>query len=117
MSHAKQLHNRRYLDNSLQIINRMGLPSNVQADLCPQGQERGIATVQEAIEQALEEELTTARGCERYVPLPWGRRPEQTRSGTSGRELLPQYGGIPTLACTQTPSGQWPPHVADHHPI
>ena len=97
MSHAKQLHTRRYLDDYLQIINRMGLPSNVQADLCQQVQDMVIATVQEAIEQALEEELTTAIGCERYVHLPWGRRPEQTRSGTYCRELLTQYGCIPNL--------------------
>src|SRR5262245_51217115 len=97
MSHAKQLPNRRYLDDYLQIINRAGLPSHVQTDICQQVQERVIATVQEAREQALEEELTTVIGCERSVHLPWGRRPEQTRSGTYCRELLTQYGGMPNL--------------------
>ena len=28
MSHAQQLHNRRYLDGSMQIINRTGFPDN-----------------------------------------------------------------------------------------
>ena len=34
MSHAKQLHNRRYLNDYLEIINRAGLPGNVKNDLC-----------------------------------------------------------------------------------
>jgi len=38
MSHAQQLHHRRSLDDSRQIINRRGLPSTVQGDVCQQGQ-------------------------------------------------------------------------------
>jgi Transposase, Mutator family len=97
MSHAKQLHNRRYLDDYLQIVNRTGLLSNVQVDVCQQVQDMVIATVQSAIEQALEEELTTLIGCECYAHLPWGRRPDQTRSRTYCRTLLTQYGCIPAL--------------------
>ena len=33
MSHAKQLHNRRYLNDYLEIINREGLPGNIKNDL------------------------------------------------------------------------------------
>ena len=36
MSHAQQLHNRRYLDGYMQIINRAGLPDNVKAEVCQQ---------------------------------------------------------------------------------
>ena len=34
MSHAKQLHHRRYLNDYLEIINCEGLPGNVKTDLC-----------------------------------------------------------------------------------
>jgi hypothetical protein len=46
MSHAKQLHNRRYLDDYLTIMNRAGLPDNVKAQVCQQVQQAVIATVQ-----------------------------------------------------------------------
>ena len=36
MSHAKQLHNRRYFDDYMEIINRKGLPGNVKSELCEQ---------------------------------------------------------------------------------
>ena len=39
MSHAKQLHHRRYLNDYLEIINREGLPGNVKSDLCLQVQD------------------------------------------------------------------------------
>ena len=52
MSHAKQLPNRRYLNDSLEIINREGLPGNVKSDLCLQVQNTVIATVQHVIEGA-----------------------------------------------------------------
>ena len=105
MSHAKQLHNRRSLDDYLEIINRTGLPGKVQADVCQQVQDMVIATVQGALEQALEEELTTYVGCGRYAHLPWGRGPEQTRSGTYCRALLTQYGCIPDLPVPQLRRG------------
>ena len=73
MSHAKQLHNRRYLDDYLEIINRTGLPCNVRADVCQQVQAMVIVTVQSAIEQALEEELSTSIGCGRYVQVDFPR--------------------------------------------
>jgi hypothetical protein len=57
MSHAKQLHNRRYLDDSVEIINRTGLPGNVKVEVGHHVQEMVIATVQGVIEQTLEEEL------------------------------------------------------------
>ena len=52
MSHAKQLHNRRYLNDYLEIINREGLPGNVKTDLCLTVQDTVIATVQHVIEAA-----------------------------------------------------------------
>jgi len=36
MSHAKQLHHRRYFDDYMEIINRKGLPGNVTSELCEQ---------------------------------------------------------------------------------
>ena len=59
MSHAKQLHNQRYFDDYLEIINRTGLPGNVKSEVCQHVHHAVIATVQRVIEQALEEELTT----------------------------------------------------------
>ena len=97
MSHAKQLHNRRYFDDYLEIINRRGLPGNVKTAVCQQVRQTVITTVQHVIEQALEEELRAYLGLARYERRPWGRPPESTRSGTYRRALLTQYGGIPNL--------------------
>jgi hypothetical protein len=52
MSHAKQLHHRRDLNDSLEILHREGLPGNVKNDLCRKGQDPVIATVQHGIEAA-----------------------------------------------------------------
>jgi len=62
MSHAKQLHNRRSWHDSLEIINREGLPGNIKNDLCHQVQATVIATVQHGIEAALDEELSASLG-------------------------------------------------------
>src|SRR2546425_9728579 len=97
MSHAKQLHHRRYLNDYLEIINREGLPGNVKTDLCLTVQDTVIATVQHVIEAALEEELHAYLGLDRYEHLPWGRPPESTRSGSYQRALLTQYGPIADL--------------------
>ena len=97
MSHAKQLHHRRYLNDYLEIINREGLPGNVKSDLCLQVQNTVIATVQHVIEEALAEELYAYLGLARYEHLPWGRPPESTRSGSYQRELITQYGRIAAL--------------------
>ena len=59
MSHAKQLHNRRYFDDYMEIINRKGLPGNVKSELCEQVNRAVLATTQRIIEGALEEEVTT----------------------------------------------------------
>ena len=97
MSHAKQLHHRRYLNDYLEIINREGLPGNVKTNLCLTVQDTVIATVQHVIEAALEEELRAYLGLDRYEHLPWGRPPESTRSGSYQRALLTQYGPIADL--------------------
>ena len=97
MSHAKQLHHRRYLNDYLEIINREGLPGNVKNDLCLDVQNVVITTVQQVIEEALEEELRAYLGLERYEHLPWGRPEELTRSGSYRRELITQYGPIADL--------------------
>jgi hypothetical protein len=97
MSHAKQLHHRRYLNDSLEIINREGLPGNIKTDLCLTVQATVIATVQHVIEAALEEELRASLGLDRYEHVPWGRPPEATRSGSSQRAWLTQYGPIADL--------------------
>jgi hypothetical protein len=52
MSHAKQLHHRRYLNDSLEIIHREGLPGNGKTDLCLTVQDTVIATVPHVIEAA-----------------------------------------------------------------
>ena len=97
MSHAKQLHHRRYFDDYLEIINRPGLPGNVKTELCQHVNHAVMATPQSVIEQALEAELTAYLGAERYEHLPFGRGPEQTRSGYYSRELITQYGRIADL--------------------
>jgi len=65
MSHAKQLHNRRYFDDSMEIINRKGLPGNVKSELCEQVNRAVVGTTQQVIEQALEAELSAYLGAER----------------------------------------------------
>ena len=97
MSHAKQLHNRRYLNDYLEIINREGLPGNVKNDVCRKVQAAVIATVQHVIEAALDEELSAYLGVDRYEHVPWGRPPETTRSGSYQRTLLTPYGAIADL--------------------
>jgi transposase-like protein len=97
MSHAKQLHNRRYLHDYLEIIKREGLPGTIQSDLCLKVQDRVVTTVQHVIEEALEEELSAYLGVARDVHLPWGRPPESTRSGSYQRALITQYGRIADL--------------------
>ena len=97
MSHAKQLHHRRYLNDYLEIINRRGLPGNVKSAVCHQMQHAVTTTVKRVLEHSLEEELTQYLGLGWYEHLPWGRCPELTRSGTYGRELLTQYGRIADL--------------------
>jgi hypothetical protein len=94
MSHATQLHNRRYLPDYLEIINRHGLPGNVKSAVGQEMHHAVTTTVQGVLEHSLEEALTEYLGLARYEHLPWGRRPEWTRSGTYGRELLTQYGRI-----------------------
>ena len=94
MSHVHQLHNRRYFDDSMEIINRKGLPGNVKSELCHQVNDAVVATTQQVIEQALEAELSAYVGAERYEHLPWGREAEQTRSGCYRRELSTHYGGM-----------------------
>jgi putative transposase len=97
MSHAKQLHNRRYLNDYFEIINRAGLPGNVKNELGLQVQDVVITAVQQVMEQALEEELRAYLGLDRYEHLPWGRPAELTRSGSYRRQLLTQYGPIADL--------------------
>ena len=97
MSHATQLHNRRYFDDYLEIINRHGLPGNVKHEVCQQVRGAVLTTVQTVIEHALREEVATYLGCARYAHLPCGRTPESTLSGSYSRALMTQYGGIPAL--------------------
>ena len=97
MSHAKQRHHQGYFDDYMKILNRRGLPGNIKRALSQQVHHAVIRTVQSVIEQALEEEFTTYRGCARYEHLPWGRDPEQTRSGSYHRALFTQHGCIPDL--------------------
>jgi hypothetical protein len=97
MSHATQLHNRRYLHDSLEIINRQGLPGNVKSTVGHEIQHAVPLTVQGALEHRLEAEITQELGFARYAPLPWGRRPALTRSGPSTRALLTQYGCVTDL--------------------
>jgi len=94
MSHAKQLHNRQYFDDYMEIINRKGLPGHIKSALCQQVNDAVVTTTQQVIEQALEAELTAYVGAERYEHLPWGREAEQTRSGCYRRALITQYGCI-----------------------
>ena len=56
MSHATQLHHRRYLNDSLEIINRHGLPGNGTSTVCQAIQHAVTTTVKSALEQSLEEE-------------------------------------------------------------
>jgi putative transposase len=97
MSHAKQLHNRRYLNDYLEMINREGLPGKIKSALCLTVQDTVIDTVQQIIEAALEEELHAYLGLERYEHVPRGRPAELTRSGSYQRVLITQYGPIADL--------------------
>ena len=87
----------RYLNDSLEIINRHGLPGNVKSTVCHAIQQAVMLTVKGALEHRLAEELTQYLGLARYEHLPWGRRPELTRSGPYTRTLLTPYGCIADL--------------------
>jgi hypothetical protein len=52
MSHAKQLHHRRYLNDSLESIHRESLPGNIKNDVCLKVQDLVSTTVQHVIEAA-----------------------------------------------------------------
>jgi hypothetical protein len=82
VSHAKPLHHRRSLNDSLEMLKREGLPGHSQSDLCLQVQATVVTTVQPVIEEALEEELSASLGVARYAHLPWERSPESTRRGS-----------------------------------
>jgi hypothetical protein len=58
MSHATQLHHRRYLADYMQIMNSCALPGNVPDELCRQVHDRALTTVKWTLEQALEEEVS-----------------------------------------------------------
>jgi transposase-like protein len=97
MSQAQQLHNRRYCDASMELINRKGLPGTVKTALGQQVHDAVVATPQHVIEQALEAEWTAYVGAERDEPLPWGREAAQPRSGCYHRALMTQEGRIPDV--------------------
>ena len=113
MSHAKQLHNRQYFDDSMEIINRKGLPGHINSALCQQVNDAVVATTQQVIEQALEAELTAYVGAERYEHWAWGRAAEQTRSGCYRRALITPYGCIADVRVPKLRKGngnlEWQP--------
>jgi hypothetical protein len=97
MSHATQLHNRGYLADYMQIMNRSALPGNVHDEVYGQVHAKVVATVKWTLEQAWDEEVVAYVGCGRYERGIEPRRPEETRSGSYERELWTQYGCIADL--------------------
>ena len=97
MSHATQLHNRGYLADYMQIMQRCALPGNVQDEVYRLVQARAVATVKWTLEQALDEELRVYVGRGRYERDSTPCGPEATRSGTYARQLWTQYGCIADL--------------------
>jgi putative transposase len=97
MSHATQLHDRGYLADYMQIMQRCALPGNVQDEVYRQVRARTVATVKWTLEQALDEELRGYVGRGRYERDSEPRGPEETRSGTYTRQLWTQYGCIADL--------------------
>jgi transposase-like protein len=97
VSHATHLHNRRSLHDSVEMITRAGLPGTLQSDLCLTVQDTVVTTVQHVIEEASEEALSASLGVARDAPLPWGRSPQSTRSGSSQRAVLTPSGRIAAL--------------------
>ena len=99
MSHAKQLHHRRYLNDYFEIINHEGLPGNVKHDLCLEGQDVVITTLQQAIKAAWEEELRTSRAGSTIHPGPR----VVPRSGSAVSVIRANCGltpvRLPTCAC------------------
>ena len=84
MSHATQLHNRRYFDDSLEIINRHGLPGNVKHEVCQQVRDAVLTTVQTVIEHALQEEWRRTWGVHATPTCPGaGRRSPPAAAATT----------------------------------
>src|SRR4029453_7172053 len=108
MSHAKQLHHRRYLNDYLEIINREGLPGNVKTDLCLTVQDTVIATVQHVIEAALEEELHAYLGLDRYEHLPSGRHPSRPAVGAISAHCSRSMAPLPTCTYPNCAGGTEP---------
>jgi len=102
MSHAKQLHHRRYLNDYLEMINREGLPGNVKNELAHHVPDVVLSTVQQVIERALEEELSSYLGLERYEHLPWGVPQNSPAVGAISVNSLPHMARW--LSCAR-PSG------------
>jgi hypothetical protein len=71
MSHAKQLHHRRYLNDYLEIFNWKGQTGKATTDLYPQVQDPVTATVQYILETVLDEELSAYLELALYTHLPW----------------------------------------------
>jgi transposase-like protein len=97
MSHATQLHDRGYLADYRQILQRCSLPGNVQDEVLRQVHARVVATVKWTLEQALDEELQAYVGRGRYKRDRTSCGPEATRSGVYARQLWTQYGCIGAL--------------------
>jgi hypothetical protein len=98
MSHAKPRHHRPSLNDSLESINREGLPGKVKNHLCRKVQDSVIASVQHVIEAALEEELSASLGWERYEHKPWGIL--QSRPEVEAISVPRSRSTVPLLTCT-----------------
>jgi hypothetical protein len=92
MSHATQLHNRGYLDDSMQSMNSSPLPGHVHDEVYGRLQASALATVQWSLAQAVDEEGTASLGCARSARPLHRRRPAETRSGVYERQLWTPYG-------------------------
>ena len=103
-------HNRRSLDDSLDIIHRAGLPHDVNVEVCQQVQQAVITTVKGTIAQAREEAMTAYVGCAQSAHLSQGRRPAQTRRGSYGREWRTPYAPITALRVPTLRRGNGPLH-------
>ena len=105
MSHAKQLHHRRSLHDSLEILNREGLPGNVKTDLCLRVQDTVITTVHHVIEAALDEELHAYLGLDRMNMCPGGAHPRRPAVGAISAPCSRSTAPLPTCTCPNGAGG------------
>jgi hypothetical protein len=117
MSHAQQLHNRRYFNDSMESIHRQGLPGNVKRALGQHGNAAVVATTRRVIETGVGRSIDHAfrrRVLRAFALGTWPRADAQRLLRAGVDHAIRPYG---RLAGSHTAPGQRQSGVADEQPL